>query len=119
MKQEKTKDEAKLLSKHYLRETRVAYKSAISMDLPPCLDWGQGGRKLGIGGKLESTATMKIDQKVERGNESIMTEKECAEKHQKTEKGAIQWGPTEWGNYHERYNDMNYQNWRWSHGWGN
>ena len=52
MKKEETKDEAKLVSKHYLGETRVEYKRARSNDLPPGLDWGKGDRKLGKGGKL-------------------------------------------------------------------
>ena len=51
-KQEETKDEAQLVSKHYLGETRVEYKSARSNDLPPCLDFGRKGRKLGLREKL-------------------------------------------------------------------
>ena len=47
-KQEETTDEANLLSKPYFRETRVEYKSASSKDLPSCLDWGEGDRKLGL-----------------------------------------------------------------------
>ena len=38
-KQEETEEEAKLLSKPYLGETRLDYKSAISKDSPTGLDW--------------------------------------------------------------------------------
>ena len=87
MKQEETKDQANFISKPYLGETRVEYKSASSSDLPPGLYWGKGDRKLGLGEKLEPSATMKIDQKVERDTDSIMKEKEGSEKLPKTEKG--------------------------------
>ena len=47
-KQDETKGEAKLLSKPYLCETRVEYKSASPMDSPPGFDWGKDDRKLGL-----------------------------------------------------------------------
>ena len=97
MTQEETKDGENLLSKPYLDETRVEYKSVIPMDLPPGLDLGRGDRTLGLGDKLEPKTTMKIDPKLERDTDAIMTEKEGTEKLPKTEKGPTQWEPTERG----------------------
>ena len=116
-KQEDPKDEANPLSKPYLGEARVEYKSVSSMDVPPCLDWGKGDRKLGLGDKLEPKTTMQIDQKVERDTDSIMEEKEGTEKLPKTGKGPHQWEPTDRRNYQEWCNFMNPQNWYGSGNW--
>ena len=50
MRPDETKGEGNHLIKPYLGGTRVEYKSLSSIDLPPCLDWGRGDRKLGIWG---------------------------------------------------------------------
>ena len=53
IKQEETKGDAKLLSKHCLVDSRVEDKRGSSVDSPPCLDFGKDDRKLRLGGKLE------------------------------------------------------------------
>ena len=120
MKQEETKDEEKLLSKPYLWESRVDYRRGSPMYFPPCLDWGKGGRKLGLGGKLSPKHVVKMDQKVERDADSLMTEKEGAGKLPTEGKGQKQREPieAEWGNYHEWCNFTNFQNWYGSNNWG-
>ena len=48
MKHEEPMVEAKSLKKPYVGDTRVEYKSAISLDSPPGLELGKGNRGSGL-----------------------------------------------------------------------
>ena len=110
MKKEWDKGEEKLPGKPYLRDTRVEYKRVSLNHLPRCLDWGKGGRKSGIGDKLEPKAIMEIGRKAERDADSITTEKGGAENPPRAANGPGQWGLSELGRYRERHNYVNFQN---------
>ena len=59
MKKEGAKEEAKLLSKPYLGENRVGYRSVNSKDLPPCVDWGERRPKIGVMGQIRTKSNYK------------------------------------------------------------
>ena len=66
--------DANLLTRRYVSGNRVVCETVSSGDLPPCLDLGRGGRKLGLFGEQEQKETLKS----ERGNDGTFQRRKSA-----------------------------------------